>query len=92
MVYVDNINIEGVSVHTINKSTEALVIASKEIGLEVNADKGKYMLMSRNQTAGSSGNTKIVSSSFERMKEFMYLGTTLTDQNSIQEEIKSKLR
>ena len=92
LVDVDNVNIMGVSEHTTKKSTEALVVASKEIGLEVNADKSKYMYMSRNQNAGSSGNTKIVSSSFERMKEFMYWGTTLTNQNSIQEEIKSKLK
>jgi len=80
----------GASVHTIKKSTETLVVASKEIGLDVNADKSKYMFMSRNQNAGSSGKTKIVSSSFERMKDFAYLGTTLTNQNYTQEEIKSK--
>jgi len=36
------------------KNTEALVIAGKEIGLEVNADKTKYMVMSRDQNAGRS--------------------------------------
>jgi len=36
LFYVDNVNIMGVSVHTIKKSTEALVVAIKEIGLEVN--------------------------------------------------------
>jgi hypothetical protein len=39
-------------VHTIKKNKEALVIANKEIGLEVNADKTKYMVMSRDQNAG----------------------------------------
>ena len=34
----------------------------------------------------------IDNSTFERVKEFKYLGTTLTNQNSIQEEIKSRLR
>ena len=35
---------------------------------------------------------KIDNSSIERVEEFKYLGTTLTDQNSIQEEIKSRLK
>jgi hypothetical protein len=38
--------------HTIKKNTESLVVASKEIGLEVNADKTKYMVMSQDQSAG----------------------------------------
>jgi hypothetical protein len=41
LVYADDVNILGVSIHAINKNTEALVVASKEIGLEVNAEKTK---------------------------------------------------
>ena len=64
----------------------------KEIGLEVNADKTKYMCMSRDQNAGRGYSVKIDNSSFERVEEFKYLGMTLTDQNSIQEEIESRLK
>jgi len=46
LVYADDVNILGGSVHTIKKNAEALVVASKETGLEVNADKTKYMVMS----------------------------------------------
>ena len=63
-------------------------MASKEIGLEVNADKTKYMVMSRDQNAGQSHNIKTDNSFFESLEEFKYLGTTLTNQNTIQEEIK----
>jgi hypothetical protein len=48
--------------------------------------------MSRDQDAGLSHSIKTDNSAFERVKEFRYLGTTLTDQNSIQEEIKSRLK
>ena len=46
LVYAGDVNILGRSMHSINKNTEALVVASKEIELEVNADKIKYMVMS----------------------------------------------
>ena len=76
----------------LKKNATALVVASKETGLEVNADKPKHMVVSRDQIAGWSNNIKADNSSFERVEEFKYLGTTSTTQNSIQEEIKSKLK
>ena len=60
-----------------------MVVDSKETGLEVNSDKTKYMVMSRDQNAGQSYSMKTDNISFERMEEFKYLGTTLTHQNSI---------
>jgi len=59
------------------------------MGLEVNDDKTNYMVMSRDQNAGRSHSIKTDNSSFERVEEFRYLGRTLTNQSSIQEEIKS---
>jgi hypothetical protein len=82
--------LEG-SIHTIKENAGALVVASMEIGLDVNADKTKYMVMSRDQNAGRSHNMKIDKNSFERVEEFKYLGTTL-NQNYIMEEIKSRLK
>jgi len=82
----------GGSVHTRKKNTEALVVASKEIGLEVNADKTKYLVMSRDQNAGRSHNIKTDNSSFESVEEFNYMGTPLTNQSYIQEEITSTLK
>jgi len=48
--------------------------------------------MSRDQNAGRNHSVRIDNSTFERMEEFKYLGTTLKNQNSIAEEIKSRLR
>ena len=59
--------------------SKALVVATKETGLEVNADKTKYMVMYREQTAGLSHAVKVDNSSIERVEEFKYLGTTLTN-------------
>jgi hypothetical protein len=46
LVYADDVNILGGSTHTITKNTGTLVIASKDIGLEVNSEETKYMVMS----------------------------------------------
>ena len=54
------------------------------------ADKTKYMIMSRDQNAGRNYSMKNDNSFIERVEEFKYLGTTLTNKNSIQEEIKSR--
>jgi hypothetical protein len=52
LVCADDVNILGESVHAIKKNAESLVVASKEIGLEVNAFKIKYIAMSRDKDAG----------------------------------------
>ena len=92
LVYADDVSIMGAVIHIIKENTESLVVARQEIALEVTADKTKYMGMSRDQNARQSHSMKIGNSSFEWMEKFQYLGTTLTNQNSIQEEIKSKLK
>jgi len=50
------------------------------------------MIMFRDQNAGRNHNVKTDNSSFEIVEELKYLGTTLTNQNSTQEEIKSRLK
>ena len=81
-----------VYIHTIKKNTEASVVASKETGLDGNADKTKYMVMSRDQNSRRSRSIMIDNSSFERVKQPKYFGITLLNQNSIQEEIRSRLK
>jgi hypothetical protein len=89
---VHDVNILGGSVQTVKENAEALVVSTKEIRLEVNADKTKYMVMARDQNAGRNHNMKIDNSSVERVEEFKYLGIKLINQNSIQVEIKSRLK
>ena len=58
LVYTDDVNILGESVQCIKENVEDLVVANKEIGIEVNADKTKYMAMSRDRNAGRSHSIK----------------------------------
>jgi len=70
----------------------SLLAATRQIGLEVSADKTKYMVMSRDHNAGRIHSVRNDTSTFQRVEEFKYLGTTLTNQNHIAEEIKSRWR
>jgi hypothetical protein len=58
LAYADDVNILGGSIRAVKENAEALVVAAKEIRLEVNADKTKYMVMSRDQNAGRTHNMK----------------------------------
>jgi hypothetical protein len=78
LVCSDEFSIMGGSVHAMKKNTEALLVGSEQIGLEVNADKTKYAVMSRDQNAGVNHNTKIDNTSFKTVEEFKYLRTILT--------------
>jgi len=92
LVYADDVNILGGNEHNIKKITDTLVVPSKEIGLKVNSGETKYLVMSLDQKAGRSHNMKNYDSSYARVEQFKYLGTFLMCQNSIQEEIKSRLK
>jgi len=58
----------------------------------VNADKIKYMVMSRVRNAGRSQNIKTDNNSFERMEEFKHMGTISTNPTSILGEIKIRMK
>jgi hypothetical protein len=52
-----------------------------DAGLEINAEKKKYMIMSRHPNSGQNQNIRTANESFKNVAKFKYLGTTLTDQN-----------
>jgi hypothetical protein len=64
------------NIGTIIKNTQTLIDASKEVGLEVNVEKTKYMFVSRDQNAGQTREINIGNRSFENVSQFKYLGTT----------------
>jgi hypothetical protein len=91
LAYTDDVSQLVVNIHTISKSTKTLIDASKEVSLEVNIEKTVYMLVSCDQNAGQNWDIKRGKKSFENVSQLKYLGTTITYQNLIQEEIKRRL-
>ncbi|KAJ4427552.1 hypothetical protein ANN_25200 [Periplaneta americana] len=91
LVYADDVNMLGENTQTIRENTKILLEASKAIGLEVNPEKTKYMIMSRDQNIVRNGNIKVGDLSFEGVEKFKYLGATVTNINDTREEIKRRI-
>jgi hypothetical protein len=91
LVYADDVNLLGDNKSTKKKNTEHLANVSKEICLEINVEKTKYMLLSFHQNACQNPKMKIGNRSFENVSRFEYLGPTVTKQTLVQEQLKRKL-
>jgi hypothetical protein len=91
LAYTDDVNLLGDNIDTIKKNIETLIDASKEVGLETNIEKTKYMLLPGRQNIGQNRDTEIANRSFENVSQLQYWGTTVTNQNLIQVEIKRRL-
>jgi len=62
--------VQGGNIHSLNENADALVDITREIGLEIIADKTKYMVMSGDQNAGRIHIVRIDNSTFESVEEF----------------------
>jgi hypothetical protein len=81
------VNIFGNNINSINKYTETVIDAGKEVGLEIIVEKTNYILLPSHQNAGPNRNMNIKYTSFQDVSQFRYLGATVTNHNLIQEKI-----
>ena len=88
LAYADDVNLIGDDIRTI----DVLLNACKDISLAVNIGKTKYMEIGRYRDMIVNEHISISSNSYEKVKTFKYLESLLTNQNSIQEEIRFSLK
>jgi hypothetical protein len=73
LAYADDLNVLGDNINTINKDTGTSIYASKEVGVEINVERTKYMLLAHHQNAGQNCDLKVENRSFENVAQFKYL-------------------
>jgi hypothetical protein len=73
LVYADDVDLLGDSINTIKENRETVLEASRDIGLEINAEKTQYVIMSRHLNSGQNQNIRTANESFENVSIFKYL-------------------
>jgi hypothetical protein len=87
----DDDNLLGISINIVKGNSETLLQSSRDNGLEISAEKTKYMVMSHDLNSGQNQNIRLPNESFENVAKFKCLGMTLTNKIDIHNEIKSRL-
>ena len=92
LAYADDVNLIVGDIRTIEINEGVLLNACKDIDLAVTIEKTKYMEIERHRGMAGNEHFKIVSNSYEKLKTFKYLGSSMINQNYIKEEIKCRLK
>jgi hypothetical protein len=79
LVCVDDLNLLRDNMDTIKKNIETLIVASKEVGVEINTKKSKYMLLCHHQNAGQNHNINIANRSLKKCGTVQISGDSSTN-------------
>jgi hypothetical protein len=90
LLCADDISLSD-SINTEKENAKSFLIASRDAGVEINAEKTKHMIKCRYQNSGQNQNIRIANESFENVATFRYSRTTLINQSDIHGKMKNKL-
>jgi predicted transcriptional regulator len=79
------------SINTIKENKQTFYEASRDVGLQINEEKTKYMIMSLHPKSREDHTIRIANESFQNVAKFKYFGTKLTNKNNIHDEIEGAL-
>lgn len=91
LAYADDIDIIGSSNREVCAAFSSLERESRRLGLAVNEDKTKYMLATNKQSSRLGSHVTVAGYSFEVVKDFVYLGSSMTSTNNISVEIQRRI-
>jgi hypothetical protein len=91
LAYVNYLNLLGNNIDAVKNNTGTLIDANKEVGIEINAEKTKCMLLSCHQNAAKNHDMEVGNKSFETVAQLKYLEITVTNQSLIHKEINRRL-
>ncbi|TGZ46137.1 Uncharacterized protein DBV15_05423 [Temnothorax longispinosus] len=91
--YADDLDIAGRSLKEVREIFEAIEEEARKVGLQINADKIKFMVVSRSQVAKRKIGQRLIirQYSFEVVSEFTYLGSVISKDNNEAAEIKRRM-
>ena len=92
LAYADDVNLIGDDIRTIERNTDVLLNACKDIGLAVNTGKTMYIEIRHHRGIIANEHIRIGSDFYKKVETFNYLGSFVTNKNSFQEEIKLDLQ
>ena len=92
LAYADDINLISRNKRLLTEAYLQLENEATQMGLKINTEKTKYMVNSRSaDTMAREGNLLVGDHVFERVRDFKYLGSMVTETNKCSEEIKSRI-
>jgi hypothetical protein len=91
MCSIDDVNLLGADVDTIKRNRETSTDASKEVGLEINLEKTKYMLVSHHWNAEQGHDLKVANRSYDNVVQFRCVEMAAINQHLIQDKIRKEL-